>query len=351
MKVAVFLPNWVGDLVMATPTLRALRRKFRGNTKIVGIVRPYLKGLLKGTSWLDELWDFLPGGGAPSVRFWALVSRIRQERFDLGLLLPNSLRTAVLAALGGIRHRVGYARDGRSWLLTHPVPPERQARRIRPVPMVEYYLRLAEAVGCPKESFHLELATTPEEERSADQVWQRFGWSLEQRPVILNCSGAFGVAKLWPGEYFAQLAQRLVDDLGQQVLVFCGPQERDRARRIAQLSGRPNVFSMADQPMDFGTAKAVLRRARIMVSTDSGPRHIAAAFGVPVVTLYGPLLPIWSQNPTQRGIDLMVQELECLGCGRSTCPFGHHACMRRLSVDRVFEAVVQLIRSPERQAA
>lgn len=351
MEVVVFLPNWVGDLTMATPTLRALRRYFGPATRMVGIIRPYLGDILKGTPWLDELWGFTPKSPASSERFWGVVKRIRQGRFDLAILLTNSLGTALLAALGGVRKRIGYARDGRGWLLTDPIQPPRQGRRILPTPMVDYYLRLAEAVGCPKEHPLLELATTPEDEKSADGVWQRFGWRPDEQPVVLNCSGAFGGSKLWPVEHFAQLAQRLVDHLGQKVLVFCGPKERETAGQITELAGRDQVRSMADQPMDFGTAKAVLRRARLMVSTDSGPRHMAAAFGVPVVTLYGPLLPVWSQNPTQQAIHLMVEGLDCLGCGRPRCPLGHHACMRRLSVDRVYQAVEQLLTARERQAA
>ncbi len=336
---------------MATPTLRALRSHFGPTVPMVGIVRPYLKELLEGTGWLDEVWLYEANASDPTRRFWALVSRLRRERFDLGLLLTNSLRTALLAALGGVRRRVGYDRDSRGWLLTDPIPPARQGRRFRPIPMVEYYLAVAQAVGCPKGSLQLELATRPEDEQSAQEVWQRFGWQPGDRPVVLNCSGAFGGSKLWPVEYFAHLAQRVVDQLGEKVLVFCGPRERQLAGQIVQLACRPQVVSMADQPMDFGTAKAVLRRARLMVSTDSGPRHIAAAFGVPVITLYGPLEPIWSWNPTQKALDLWVEHLDCLGCGRPQCPLGHHACMKELSVDRVYEALAQMWSSLERQAA
>lgn len=351
MKVVVFLPNWVGDLVMATPTLRALRRRFGPEARLVGIIRPRLVDLLKGTSWLEELWGYQPPSGNSSVGFGRIAGRLRQERFDLAILLTNSFGTALLAALGGVRRRVGYDRDVRGWLLTDRLSVPRQGRRFQPIPMVEYYLRLAEAVGCPKESPRLELATLPEDEQSAQRVWDRFGWLPGERPVVLNGSGAFGEAKLWPVEYFAQLAQRLVDELGQKVLVFCGPGERERARQIVRLAGRKQVLSMADQPMDLGTAKAVLRRGCLMVSTDSGPRHIAAAFGVPTVTLYGPLLPIWSSNPTQQAIDLMVEDLECLGCGQPRCPLGHHACMRRLSVEQVFQAVVGFLSTSQQQAA
>jgi heptosyltransferase II len=106
------------------------------------------------------------------------------------------------------------------------------------------------------------------------------------------------------------------------------------------------VFSMADQPMDLGTAKACIRRGRIMISTDSGPRHIAAAFGLPIITLYGPMLPTWSENPTQQAINLVL-DLPCIGCQKRVCPLGHHRCMRDLTVDRVYEETVKLLEISE----
>jgi heptosyltransferase II len=128
------------------------------------------------------------------------------------------------------------------------------------------------------------------------------------------------------------------------VLVFCGPKEREIARDVVRLADSPRVFSMADQPLDLGTAKACLRRTRLMVSTDSGPRHVAAAFGKPLVTMLGPMLPVWSENPTQRARNLVL-DLDCIGCHKRACPLGHHRCMRDLSVEMVFAAVVEEVRS------
>ena len=167
------------------------------------------------------------------------------------------------------------------------------------------------------------------DERSADAVFERLGLRGDGRVVALNSSGAYGGSKLWPVEYFAELARRIVAELDHDVLVFCGPKERDIARRIVGLSASGRVFSMADQPMDLGTAKACIRRCRLMVSTDSGPRHVAAALGLPLVTLFGPMLPVWSENPTQRAINLVL-DLDCIGCHQRVCPLGHHRCMRRL---------------------
>lgn len=208
--------------------------------------------------------------------------------------------------------------------------------------MVESYLELARAVGCGAESPRLELATVEADERSADGVFERLGLSGNRRVVALNSSGAYGGAKLWPVEHFGRLAQRVVDELGCDVLVTCGPKERDIARTVVRLADRPRVVSMADQPMDLGTAKACIRRCRLMVSTDSGPRHVAAAFGLPVVTMFGPMLPIWSENPTQQAVNLLL-DLDCIGCHKRVCPLGHHRCMRELTVDTVFAAAARYL--------
>ena len=138
MKVAIFLPNWVGDVVMATPTLRAVRRKFPA-ARIVGIARPHIGELLAGSHFIDELHAFDPRSGRKEYGRMRLIARLRRERFDLALLLTNSLHTACLAWLGGAKERVGYARDGRSWLLTTRVPPCRDGRGLSAMPMVESY--------------------------------------------------------------------------------------------------------------------------------------------------------------------------------------------------------------------
>lgn len=341
MNIAVFLPNWIGDLVMATPTLRALRRQF-GQAEIVGIMRPYLSDLLRGTDWLDEQWFFDPRAGRAEIGHRTLVRRMRQRRFDMAVLLPNSLRVAVLAWLGRAAERIGFVRDGRGAFLTGKVYLPQANGRPAETPMVDYYLRLAEVAGCPPESRRLELAVVANDERSADRVWNHLGLRTDGQVVTFNSSGAFGGSKLWPTEHFAALARRVAAQLDHDVLVMCGPHECDMARAIVAQADHPRVFSMADQPLDLGTSKACIRRSRLMVSTDSGPRHIAAALDRPVITLFGPLLPVWSENPTQRAVNLIL-DIDCAGCGKPVCPLGHHRCMRDLKVDTVYAEVEAML--------
>jgi heptosyltransferase-2 len=346
MTIGIFLPNWLGDVAMATPVLRAMRRRFGSRARLVGIMRPYLAEVLGGTDWLDEQWYFDPRAKDRNVKFWALVRRMRRQRLEMAVLLSNSFHTALTAWMGGARRRVGYARHGRGLLLTDRIRPPRAGRKIRPMPMVDYYLELAHAVGCPDESPRLELATTEADEAAADMVWQELGLRGDGRVILLNSSGAYGGAKLWPVEHFGRLAAQIADRLDHDVLVVCGPNERQIARDIVRHADRPRVFSMAEQPMGLGVAKAAIRRGRLMVSTDSGPRHVGAALGLPLVTLFGPMLPVWSENPTQRAANLVL-DLDCIGCRRRTCPLGHHDCMRKLSVETVFGEVVRLLEAEE----
>jgi heptosyltransferase-2 len=188
----------------------------------------------------------------------------------------------------------------------------------------------------------LELATVPADERSADEVWQRLGLRSDGSVILLNFGGAFGSAKLWPREHFGRLARRIATELDHDILVMCGPKDVGGAREIVREADHPRVFSMADQPSDLGTAKACIRRGKLMVSTDSGPRHVAAAFGKPLITLFGPILPIWSQNPTQRAVNLMLP-LDCVGCRKRKCPAKHHRCMRDMTPEMVYTEVVRLL--------
>jgi heptosyltransferase-2 len=342
MKIGIFLPNWLGDLVMATPALRALRRHFGPEARLTGILRPNLGPLLAGTGWLDEQWHFDPRSKESRQRRWALVRRMRQERFDKVLLLTNSLSTALLAWLGGARERIGYVRNGRGVLLTGKVEPARQGRRILPTPMVQCYLDLARAAGCGAESPHLELAVTAAERRVGERIWRNLGLRRDGRVIALNSGGAYGAAKQWPAEHCAELARLIAGRLDHDVLILCGPGECQQARDIVRLAQFPRVFSLASQPVGLAATKSCLERCRLLVSTDSGPRHVAAALGKPVVTLLGPTLPVWIENPTVRDVTVRV-EMACLGCGKRRCPLRHHRCMQDLAPERVLEAMSGLL--------
>ena len=341
MRIGVLLPNWVGDCVMATPALRTLRQELP-DARIIGIAKPYLASLLAGTRWLDRTIPWEHKGRGRLGRTSRLLSELRSEELDVFILLRASLSAGLIARLSGARYTIGYARRGLQWLLTNPAPPLHHGRGSPPVSAVDDYLNLVGTLGLHAESRHVELATTPPDEAAADGVWQRLALPPGDRIMLLNAGGAYGEAKHWPAEYCVSLALRAAEEFDLTTLVLCGPQERDAALAIEKAAHHPQVCSLAGEDVSFGTTKAIIRRCRLMVTSDSGPRHIAAALGTPTIVLFGPIDARWSRNYQQQSIELSVP-LDCAPCGRRACPLGHHRCMRDLTVDQVLKAVEQTL--------
>jgi heptosyltransferase-2 len=348
--IVVFAPNLIGDAVMATPTLRALRAGFP-QARIVVVVRPNVAPVLDGAPWFDGRILYAPRAHDPAHRERAALTRIRGEGAALAVLLPNSFRAAWLAWRAGIPRRIGYARGGRSWLLTDRLVPPRDGRgRYLPTPAVDYYLAIARTLDCPISSLRSQLFTTELEERAADAAWARLGLRPGAPVVCLNTGGAFGPAKSWPVEHCAALARRLADEQGVAVLVLCGPAERDAARAIVAEARHPRVVSLADEDMSIGLSKASVRRSALLVTSDSGPRHFAGAFGVPVVSLFGPTHIAWTRTYHPDALHLQ-QPVPCGPCQRPTCPEGHHRCMRELRPEAVHAAALRLLRTSSAPAA
>jgi heptosyltransferase-2 len=340
MTIAVFWPNWIGDAVMATPAVRALREHFRG-ARLISVLRPYIAGVLEGSPWLDEL-IFLDMQGPWSRRWPAVAARLRRYRVDLAVLFPNSTRSALVAWLGRCRRRLGYARYGRSLLLTERLEPVRDAHgKLRPSPVLLAYNRLAQGAGCAAPSCRMELFTTARDEAAAEDVWQRAGLTAHAEVVCLNPGAAFGSAKHWPTEYFALLARQLADQRGSGVLVLCGPGERDLARGIATQARHPGVHCLADHALSLGLTKACIRRAELLITTDSGPRHFAAAFDRPVITLFGPTHIAWTETYYPKALHLQ-KRVDCGPCQRRVCPLDHR-CMTLLKPAEVFNAAAELL--------
>jgi heptosyltransferase-2 len=342
MKIAVFCPNMIGDTVMATPTFRALRRQFP-DARLTAVIRPQVAPVLDGTPWFDAMILSHHRSAHREQRAPAVVNQLRRGRHDVAILLPNSFRAAWMAWMAGISRRIGYVRYGRGLLLTDGLqPPRDPAGKLLPTPIVEYYLALARVLGCRSDSLQLELATTSEDEAAADRAWADLGLPADEPVVCLNNGGAFGPAKSWPNASFAVLARRLAEETGVSVLVLCGPAEREAAREIVRLAGHPRVASVADQPLGLGLSKACIRRTALLITTDSGPRHFAAAFQTPVITLFGPTHIAWTRTYHPHALHLF-HPVPCGPCQRPVCPEGHHRCMRELTPEQVFQAAHRLL--------
>jgi heptosyltransferase II len=339
-RIALFLPNWIGDVVMATPAIRAVRERFPA-AELVAVCKPYVADVLAGTPWFSETVFFDKRGPRPQ-RLWPVARRLRQTRIDAALLFPNSFRAALLARLGGCRTIIGFSRYGRRLLLDTRLHPETNIwGRPVPLPVIDDYNRLAIALGAADPGHRMELFTTQADENAADGVWNRFALNRYPRIVGLNPGAAFGAAKHWPADSFATLARMLTQRLGCGVVVFCGPSEREMARRIAEDSRSPHVLALSDMPLSLGLTKALVRRLDLLITTDSGPRHFAAAFNRPVVTLFGPTHIEWTETYFAKAMHLQ-KKVPCGPCQKRVCPLDHR-CMRELHPETVFAAAGNLL--------
>jgi heptosyltransferase-2 len=339
MRIALFLPNWVGDVVMATPAIHALRRRYP-DARFLGVLKPYVAGVLDGSPWFDDLIHADKCGG-PRQGTLAVARQLLAENVDLAVLFTNTFRSALAAWMGRCKRRIGYARHGRGWLLTDALDPVRDdAGRITPSPALDAYNGLATLAGATPDR-QLRLETTPRQESAARNVWSQTGLDRCREVVCLNPGAAFGASKHWSVGSFANLARRLVRERGCAVLVLCGPSERQMARDIVTEAAAPGVHSLADVPLSLGLTMACIRRADLLVTTDSGPRHFAAAFGTPVVTLFGPTHIDWTETYFAKAVHLQ-KKVDCGPCQKRVCPLDHR-CMTLLTPDEVFAAAHGLL--------
>jgi heptosyltransferase-2 len=303
----IVMPSWVGDVCMATPTLRLIRDRYRGSF-IGGLVRPGIDQLLAGGDFFDELHvDRARGVMGPKL----VANKLRPRRYDATLLLTNSFSTALIVRLAGIPRRIGYDRDARGLLLTDRIaPPKRQDGKWATVPAADYYLQAAwegllfpesktqnpkSKIEPPRLPF-MHLATTPAEEHEADDLLSRAGIAPGSPLALLN-PGANDPAKRWPADRFAALADHLTRDHGLTILLNGSPAEADLIAQIAASCRSAHPAQLPALGINLGSLKAVIRRSRVMVTNDTGPRFIATAFGIPVVALFGPTDHRWSTVP------------------------------------------------------
>lgn len=372
----VVLPTWVGDFVMATPALRAIRRGFPG-TEIAFLTEPNLVDVIRGGDWMDDVLEWpVKSRRRPWHReYRALVAHLRAREFDGCVLFPNSFRSALLAWQSGAKRRVGYDRDGRGWLLTDRLPvrnrakgffhrPSSLARRalepplprgrgmadlgrraFLPVPVVEYYADLVERLGCARPGDQLELFTTDECEASVYERLTVRNLAHHHPLVVLSPGAKYGAAKCWPPQRFAAAADRLIDECQAGVVVTCGPGEEAIARAIRATMRHPAVV-FDDPLLTLGEMKSLIKRCDLLIGNDAGIRHFARAFGAAVVTVFGPTHPEWTATSYPRETIVRI-DVDCGPCQKKTCPLGHHRCMTGVEVEMVVAAAKRWMAAPE----
>lgn len=334
------IPNWVGDVVLATPALAALRAG-HPDARITFLMRRYVGDVLDGCGWHDDAlyWPASRGLRRETAGI-ALALELREHRFDAAVLLTNSFRSAWTVWLARIPRRIGFARDGRSWLLTDRLRPLRQGGLFVPASVLGAYCDLATAAGCPVADRGLRLGITPAQEQAADVLKKHYGIGGETRYAVINPGAAFGAAKCWPAERFSALCNRLSTQLQLLPVIVGAPSEVDLVRAIA--GGAEGDVICCDSPgTTLGSLKVMIRDAALLVCNDTGPRHYGNAFRTPTVTIFGPTDQRWTETGYDREVCLQ-RKVPCGPCQLRVCPLDHR-CMIEMTVDMVIDAVGRLI--------
>ena len=339
MKILIRATNWVGDAIMALPALRAVRTRFP-EAEITILARPYVSAIYENQQVCDKTM-FVDGKKDT-------VSELREQKFDIALLLQNAFEAAWIAWRAGIPERIGYARDGRSFLLTKavsvPKPGEISAHEHY------YYLELLRRAGwldsLPAESF-IKLNVPAANSERAEEFLVSAGAKPSSMRIAIGAGASYGSAKCWPPDRFAELANRLQMQAQADVILFGTSAEAAVSSAIAAGMNHPPIdltgkTSIHDLP-------ALLSQCHLFIGNDSGAMHVAAAVGLPVVAVFGPTDPFGTAPVTPR-CSIVQEKPYCSPCFLRRCPTDHR-CMTRVTPESVEAAARQWISSMEARPA
>lgn len=331
-RLVVRTPNWLGDAVLALPALGALRRHFKDAHLTIATPAGFAPLFKEDTPAKPDTVLALPKSNADIRRAFA------EGQFDLGILMPNSFRSAWILKKAGVPQRWGFPTSLRGWMLTR-TPVKIPVHGVQH--QSEYYRSLVRGFGIPCGDEAPQMRATSATWQGGVELLTRVGVDLKRRVAVLAPGAAYGQAKQWPPVRVAELALRLVRDRDMNCVLVGAGHDRDAARqieswmrerapealpRIVDLTGRTTLTELI----------AVLARADVVVSNDSGAMHVAAALGRPIVATFGP-----TDERATRPVGahtVLTAPAFCRPCHLRDCPIDHR-CMKRITADSVFAAV------------
>lgn len=340
-NIIVRMPNWIGDMVMATPVLSDLRKAYP-QARITAMCRVPVSDLLLADPEIDELFCFSKTSSfSRRSERKNLIEKLRYGKYDLGVLLTHSLSSAWWFWQGKVKTRLGYNCNGRSLLLTHSIPlPENVDRQH----LVITYKMLLEILGIPISDTAPRLYLSEQEVDEARQLLKQHGVTGGSKVVGINPGATYGSAKCWLPERFREVAVRLLDD-PQIVIVFFGDQVtaslakeicQGLSSRIVNLAGLTSLRELA----------ALISLCDVLLTNDSGPMHIADALGTKILSLFGSTSEIVT-GPYRTG-KVIHKHVECSPCYQRTCPIDFR-CMKRISAEEVYRELHAILEDSHAQ--
>jgi len=331
-SVLIIKLRYIGDVLLATPTVRAIKAA-RPDVRITMVVNRGTEDVLSGNPDMDEIVVLDKGSLAAQ---WRLIAGLRRRRFDTVIDLTDGDRSAFLSWISGAPVRIGF-NDEHRWReccytqVIQPVPGMRHR--------IDRDLEVLKPINIQAGSKDPQLWLTPEEEDSADQLLDQLGVQRSQSIVMLQ-PGARYWFKAWPPERFAELADRLMSQYGCQVLIGGSDQDIDLAQQIRQMAKcRPIIMAGRTTIKQFA---AIAKKSALFIGSDSGAMHVAAAIGTPIVALFGPSNPAeW--GPKGAHAEVLYKGVDCRACFHPTCERGELNCMKQITVEEVVGVVRRVV--------
>jgi heptosyltransferase-2 len=320
-KILIRSTNWIGDAIMTTPAVRAIRKNFP-DAQISILTKPWVAPVFLNSPYVDNLLIYDEAGKHKGmVGKMRLAKELKQYSFDAAILLQNAFEAALITFFAGIPCRIGYNTDVRGFLLTHSVSCTPQIKKIH-------------------QTGYLDLVVNNKSQKRAVEILKEHGISRTNRLVGINPSATFGPAKQWFPERYAALSDKIHEIFGARILLFGGPKDRELGRRISQMMQHPLVDLCGKTRLE--EAIALISMCNLFITNDSGLMHVAAALDIPLIAIFGSTNPV-TTGPRSKRSKIVRVPIDCSPCLKPECPKGHLKCMDQIDVDMVFEVVKDLL--------
>jgi heptosyltransferase II len=336
-RILIKAVNWLGDIVMSLPAMRAVRRAFP-DAHLAILIKKELASFFDGANWIDEVIPYAIASGFGGLNDRRkIVGEIRSRHFDLAVLMPNSFESALWVTAAGIPRRAGYAVDARGAMLTHKAAPPRDALEGH---QVLYWLAMVrETLGIAGDADNLAISPDTAHLAAMRNWMETHRRRPDARLIAIAPAAAYGPAKEWPAAKFAALIDAFSKRIGAECVLVGAPSERAKCEEVASLSSTGAIVAAGQT--SIGELIALLSISSAFVGNDSGCMHLAGALGIPTVAIFGSTNPIRT-GPSKTNSRVIWHRLECSPCLARTCRFGHYNCLREVEPKEALEALSSL---------
>lgn len=330
-NILVRATNWVGDAVMTLPALEAVRENFPA-ARITVLARPWVAPVFENHPAVNNILIYNRHDSIKKniSEFFNMASLIKKKRYDLAVLFQNAFEAALLAFMGGVKHRLGFDSDGRGFLLNHGI---KRGREIFEVHQVEYYLSILKAAGLKAESRNPVLHLSEKDLAKAGKLLESEGIAINDFILGISPGAIFGNAKRWPLERFAKISDWASDRWGAKVIILGSKKEKEIGIKMAGIMKNRAAGFCGNTSL--GEAMGLISKCSFFVTNDSGLMHVAAALGVPTLAIFGSTDHV-ATGPRGSRTKIIKHDIECSPCLKPECPTDFK-CMLSIEPEEVWE--------------